>query len=728
MCKKSEANITLEDSIDKFNIVIAATFTADPLRDTLEYFMDKLNIPYNIDFAPYNQVLQQLIDPKSLFSLNTNGINIILIRFEDWFRYSSKTVGLEVKKELILNNSKELISVIKKKVENTMVPYFLCICPSSPETELEFFQTFDYVQNEFENIMSDTNKLDIIKYQQVNELYPVNKYYDEHTDRIAHLPYTEAFFTSLATLLARKIYTYYSTPYKVIVVDCDNTLWKGVCGESEIKDLEISSGYQKFQNFLEKKRLEGMLICICSKNNEEDVLKVFDSHPGMLLKRDSIVSWHCNWEPKSNNIKNISKKLGLSLESMIFIDDNPLECAEVRANCPEVLTLLFPDKDYEIQNFLNNIWPFDDRKVTKEDTKRTEFYRQNINRERLLNDSLCYADFLKGLELKVEFESATLSNISRVAQMTQRINQFNFTTIRRKENELEKLCLSNEYKCFVVSAKDRFGDYGIVGTVIIKLEQNEIIIDTFCLSCRALGRNIEHKMIAYISEYALKNKVENIVIPFIKSGKNSPAYNFLNSICTTKKVDEMKNIYTIPAKVGASLKDKVFENNNFKDESSNISEISSKNKTEDKKKESDFLAYIAKNLNHVNKIMKEVNAQKSSRTLKNDSGVLPVTPMEIELEKIWSEYLKLNNIGIHDEFFALGGTSILLIKILSKVKQVFDVEIPIETVFEGDFTISKLSREIIRHKLSKLDLNEVIKVLGDINLMPEHQIIKSLFI
>jgi len=700
----------------KINIALAATYTADPIIDTLGHFMDKLNIECEIKFAPYNQVLQQLLHPQSLFALNNGGVNVILIRFDDWYRYTSKTVGLKIKEELILNNSKEYIAAIKKAAENSAIPYFVCLCPPNPKSVPELNEVISQVEKDFEMRLAGISNLHIIRHDEINRLYPVKDYYDEYSDKMGHIPYTEAFFTSMAAMLARKIYAQVYTPYKVIVVDCDNTLWKGVCGENDLEDIEISSHYSGFQAFLEKKRSEGMLLCICSKNNAEDVYKVFDRHPGMILRKESVVSWQCNWENKSKNIKELSKKLGLALDSMIFIDDNPLECAEVRANCPEVLTLQFPDEDYGLQKFLDHVWPFDQRKITKEDQERTLFYKQNAQREQLQSQSSSYSEFLKSLNLEVQFERASPDNFSRISQLTLRTNQFNFTTIRRKESEIEKLCSAGEYECYAVSAKDRFGDYGMIGVLIFRIDSKEAVIDTFCLSCRALGRNIEHKMMGYVCECALERGAEKVIIPFIESGKNKPAFDFLVSIAGGKQLQDGHYTFVLPAREGIALKEMVCESNNREEKNTEV-------RLTNQAKITEALAYITYELNDVNKILKEVNSQNKKRAIENNSHVPPRTPMEKKLAEIWSEYLNLTDIGIHDEFFAIGGSSILLLRILSKVRQLYNVEISLETIFERDFTIASLSKEIAYQKLKKLDVSLIGEKLESMKSMLGEQAI-----
>ncbi len=729
MDEKRETHQSFDNTDKLIRIVVAATFMAEPIKDTLDYFMDKLNIQGKVIFASYNQVLQQLLDPKGLFASNSQGINIILIRFEDCYRYVSKTLELEIKKELVQKTAKEFIATMKQRAEKAATPYFICLCPSSPRAEMELEEVFIDIERNFEEEFSGFNHVSIIKQQEINRLYPVEEYYDEHTNRIAHIPYTEAYYTSLAAVLARKIYVQAAAPYKVIIVDCDNTLWKGVCGESGLTGIEISYPYGKFQDFLEQKRKEGMLICVCSKNNEEDVFEVFEKHPDMILKKESIVSWHCNWEPKSQNIRKLEQELGLAFDSMIFIDDNPLECAEVHANCPEILTLQFPKDDYEIRRFMDHVWPFEQRPVTKEDKARTLFYQQNSKREELQNNSSSYEGFLAGLNLEIKFEKAAKNNISRISQLTQRTNQFNFTTIRRSEREIEEIGLSEEAECFVISAKDRFGDYGMVGVIIFRMQPAETLIDTFCLSCRALGRNIEYKMLEYISAYSLEHGIESVKIPFIQSERNKPAFDFLNQVISNCiKTGEIHYNYVLSAREGILLSKAAKESQRsigkqaITDKQPANGEIVSVKPG----KTSEFLSYIVTNLNNVDKIAREINSQKTIQVLVDHSNVPPTTPVEIRLEEIWSEYLKINHIGINNDFFTLGGTSILLMRILSKVKKEFQVDISVKLAFEGDFTIAKLSKEIVCQKLKNIDINQLNQKMRSIEALSEKQMLHML--
>ena len=164
-------------------------------------------------------------------------------------------------------------------------------------------------------------------------------------------------YVAIGTTLFRALVSSNSQPLKVIVLDCDNTLWQGVCAEDGVLGISVTEGHRHLQEFAVEQMKSGMLICLCSKNNEKDVFQIFEQRKEMLLKREHFISWRLNWNQKSDNLKALAQELNLGLESFLLIDDNPVECAEVRINCPEVLTLQLPQKSETIPSFLNGIWP-----------------------------------------------------------------------------------------------------------------------------------------------------------------------------------------------------------------------------------------------------------------------------------------------------------------------------------------------------------------------------------
>jgi len=347
---------------------------------------------------------------------------------------------------------------------------------------------------------------------------------------LGKIPYTEEYFCALATALVRYAYSLFMPPYKVVVLDCDNTLWKGICGEDGPSGVEIDPPRRTLQEFLLQQRDSGMLLCMASKNNEQDVLDVFQQHPEMPLNLHHFISWRINWDSKADGLISLSKELGLGLDSFIFVDDNPKESAEVSERLPEVLSLTLPTQIEEPPHFLDHIWAFDHAVVTEEDRNRNVYYGQTQKFGNEIRKTTNLADFIANLQLHVNLVPLVPETLPRAAQLTQRTNQFNFTTIRRSEADLQILLTDGIHECFTVTVSDRFGDYGLVGLLIFSVHDTDLVIDTFLLSCRVLGRGVEHRVMAWLGEAALARNARFIDSAFVHTKKNSPARQFLESI------------------------------------------------------------------------------------------------------------------------------------------------------------------------------------------------------
>ncbi|MGC1376181.1 MAG: HAD-IIIC family phosphatase [Anaerolineales bacterium] len=516
-------------------LAVAASFTAEPLTESLNFWAKKLGLPLQVAFAPYNQVFQQLLDPVSLLGKNAQGANLVLLRFEDWLRFDERyhaEAGLsEINLVVLEKNLEAFVSALKAAANRSKVPCFVVICPpslrlSKDANYLSFYQRWERVQAALEPM----DGLYFISMEEMAARYPVENYADPQADKLGHIPYTTLFFTALGTMVMRKFHASQRPPYKVIVLDCDQTLWKGVCGEDGWNGIAITPQHRALQEFMLAQREAGMLLCLCSKNDETDVWNVFDRRSDMLLNRQHLVAWRINWQPKSENIRSLADELGLGLDSFIFVDDNPLECADLRARCPQVATLQLPDEIERIPRFLNNVWAFDHLKVTEADRNRSEQYRQNAERERLRQDAPTLDDFLASLELCVEIGEMTSEQTERVAQLTQRTNQFNTTTIRRGAHEITTLRQSGALECLTVQVRDRFGDYGLVGVMLFEQRAGHLWVDTFLLSCRVLGRGVEHKMLLRLGEIAQAIDASSVEIPYRPTSKNQPVLDFLNSV------------------------------------------------------------------------------------------------------------------------------------------------------------------------------------------------------
>lgn len=350
---------------------------------------------------------------------------------------------------------------------------------------------------------------------------------------------------------------------KILVLDCDNTLWGGVVGELgphkiEVNDHGIGRAYQDFQKKIKFLKERGLILAISSKNNENDVIEVFKKNKNMILKLDDFVSFKINWKEKSINIKEISEELNINLDSFVFWDDNPIEREKVKRNLNDVLV---PDISKDITNWPNeiiNMNCFGKPIITKEDLNKTKQYK---NRSLFLNDLKKYEkeeqEYLKSINMKATFQKVSNKSIARCVQMCEKTNQFNLTTIRHKEDFFKKNINSNNYIIETVSLKDDYGDHGTVGLYIVEINKKtkSALLNTFLMSCRILGRKLEFFMIQNLLINLSKHKISKLYAKYIKSKKNIIAQNFLVEsnftklkennyyIKTDQKFENVKNIF-----------------------------------------------------------------------------------------------------------------------------------------------------------------------------------------
>jgi FkbH-like protein len=532
-------------------IAIASTFTAESLRTTLSFWMDHWSSPLGIEFAPFDQVFQQLLDARSLLGRNTNGVNVVAIRVDDLLGVTEANAegpaALPAGREELPGIAADFIDAVAGAARSSPAPYLVCLCPGSPRHSPAAAAAIASIEHRLASALRGMTGVYVVTKDDVDALYPVANYYDAYGDRLTRTPFTDLFYAALSTLIARRIYALRAAPYKVVVLDCDHTLWSGECAIADGGEIELDAPRRFLQEFMVQQHAAGMLLCLCSKNNDHDVFAAFDKHPEMPLRPEHLVSWRINWQAKSANIEELARELGVDPASVVFIDDSPFECAEVRVNCPGVLTLQLPDAD-EIPSFLRHLWIFDRLNTTEADASRSQRYKQNQQRARVREEAGSLEAFLNNLQLRVTITAAEPAQWPRIAQLTQRTNQFNTTTIRRSESEIQHACARLE--CLTVSVVDRFGDYGLVGVVLFQAVQQVLVLETFLLSCRTLGRRVEHQMLAAVTGIARSRRLDRVDIHFMPTARNQPARDFLDEVAGgSARSDGDRWIYTVPSRV-----------------------------------------------------------------------------------------------------------------------------------------------------------------------------------
>ena len=708
-------------------IAIAASFTAETIAEPLAFWLDFLDITADIIFAPYNQLFQQLLDPTSLISTVRHGVSVILLRFGDWCQGLDLTSDAAVISQHLTHHSHQFAAAVHTFARRASAPLFICVCPEPPAiaADQHLMPLFEHLEAYLASEMRQLQNVWFMPVSDTMKSYPVAEYYDRRGDELGRIPFTSEFFAGIGTLIARMLYALYTPPHKVLVLDCDNTLWGGLCAEDGVNDIQLSPPYLALQQFVIRQHEAGMLICLCSKNNEDDVAAVFADRSGMLLSRDHIVTWRINWGLKSENIRSLAKELQLGLDSFVIIDDNPLECAEIQAACPEALTLQLPADTEQIPQFLAHVWAFDRLGVTEEDRQRTLRYKQNAAREHLRTESLTLEDFLEQLGLEVTISPVETSHYARVAQLIQRTNQFNTTTIRRSESDVRAFCQSLGGECLVVDVRDRFGDYGLVGAVLFKPDIDGLNIDTFLLSCRVLGKRIEHRVVARLGEIAQERGLDAVNICYIPSSRNQPALDFLNSLVAAVKQPLSEGFrYCLPADqaVGLTMQPTMMPMMATQDVLVQADSLASVRALPDIAAKATRLSRIARDFTSAEQISAAVEAwRRRVRDPNSDAFVAPRTPTEALLSDLWTQVLGLDRVSVYDNFFVLGGHSLVGTRLLSRICDAFQIELAQGVLFEAP-TIMQLAEVIEYQSISLLSDDELALCMHELDALSDDQV------
>lgn len=323
---------------------------------------------------------------------------------------------------------------------------------------------------------------------------------------------------------------------KCLVLDLDNTLWGGVLGEEGMTGIKIGGDYPGnaflyFQKALVALSKSGIILTICSKNNETDVLEVWEKNPFIVLKKEYISAYRINWQNKADNIMDLAKELNIGLDSFVFIDDNPSERELVKQMLPMVEVPDFPDKPYLLPSFFDSLVNdyFRVYTLTDEDKQKTLQYRANIRRAEEQAKFVDMESYFASLQLKITIEKLDSYNLSRIAQMTQKTNQFNLTTKRYTESDILSL-KDNGWHIYCIRVEDKFGDNGITGTIFLQPINEGWIIDSLLFSCRILGKGIEFAFMQSLLYHLKEKGYSNIEASYFSTLKNEQVSHFYDQL------------------------------------------------------------------------------------------------------------------------------------------------------------------------------------------------------
>jgi FkbH-like protein len=694
-------------------ILVAATFTATPLEGPLQFWLGQLGLAHQIAFAPYQQLFQNLLDPTGPLSQNRSGANVVLFRFED----------LDSNRDLrrIEEHTHELLDALVRAAGLFPAPLLVCACPPSSsflETR-EAQQMGERLSRDVSDRLASHPNLYLLSAHKIIARYQVTDVEDPVADRTGHVPYDAEFFTALSTQIVRLTVALERKPLKVIAFDCDNTLWTGVCGEDGPRGVRIDGGRRALQAFLRKRKQAGVLLAICSKNNEADVRETFTAHPEMILRWEDITAHRINWEAKSQNLLELAFELNLGLDTFVFLDDDAKECAEVKSEVPEVVTLQIPHRSDSLAAFLEHAWLFDQPKVlTPEDRQRTQLYAEQQERSRFEKQAANLREFLAGLRLEILFAPITAETLPRAAQLTQRTNQMNASLVRYNEAELGDALASNKKEAFTVTVSDRFGSYGLVGLVLFNDEKEALRIDNFLLSCRALGRGVEHKMLTHAAEIARERSKPIVKVDARRGPRNQPALQFLEVVCQAPLPPSEEFSIECPT---APLINLAFPDRRASGAVQPPPEFVSQPPA--KPLPQPRYQHIAESLSTAARIQAAISAARRDRTPgRRKAGAPPQNELQARLAAIWSSLLAIDEVGIDEDFFDLGGHSLLAVQLLSRIHQELAVELPDSVIYGEKLRIDNLARTIELQQLGVGDRSAYEAMLAEVESLSDEEV------
>ncbi len=533
------------NELPKLNIAVLQNIVVKPIELYLQYFAFQIGYNANVYYGEYDNILQESLDWKDL-EIDINDLDCILIFIK------LENISWDLSRNFCALSSEEVQNEISR-VQNYIASVFGGL--SNQTNAVILFQGFEYPAEPAFGII-DRQKMD----GQYNAIRKLNdyilallqaegnihfvdlnvccsrigsvNYYDHRYWHIGRAPYTKAGLEEIAFENIKFISAIKGKNKKCLVLDCDNTLWGGIVAEDGLTGIKLGktypgSPYYEFQQEIVNLYNRGVIIALCSKNNQQDVWDVFQKHPEMVLKEKHIAAWQINWNDKATNLRQISLDLNIGTDSMVFVDDSEFEINLIREVMPEVTTIHLPEKmATRYRQILTSYGLFDTITISEEDKKRGTMYKAEAGRKILKAEITDIESYYTSLEMVVEICFADEYAIPRISQLTQKTNQFNLTNRRYNEAEIKSFCDAEESDVIYLKVSDKFGDSGIVGTCILKYEGEKVKVDTFLLSCRVLGRGVEDAFIAQVLKLAKIRGTLYAIGEYYETSKNVQVKNF----------------------------------------------------------------------------------------------------------------------------------------------------------------------------------------------------------
>ncbi|MEN6461510.1 MAG: HAD-IIIC family phosphatase [Syntrophomonas sp.] len=551
-----EQNISFGQSA---NIYFLRNYTLEMIEPFIKWRLYKEKINPRVQFGDYDVIQQEILDINSCLHSSQPDLIVLSLIVDNLVPDypSTKIIPAEIIHQL------ESLFLMLKEHTSTLIAVNTFIPPFYQEYGLaqpENAVRLDYLVEELNQfirqyVANHSSQFILLDLNRYVRILGEEQSIDYRYWYLSRAPFKSAFLDMYAMDLINIIRALKGRTKKCVILDCDNTLWGGIIGEDGLAKIKLHNyeypgkAYYDFQKNIITLYERGVLIALCSKNNEEDVWEVLNQHPYSLIKRSHLAAWRVNWEDKVTNIKSIVEELNIGMDSIVFVDDSEVECDMIKQYLPEIQVMLVPKHLYTYPPLLLREGLFDTLSISSEDRLRTEMYQAEIKRKDEINNFESLDEYLASLHLTAFIHPIREEEIARVAQMTQKTNQFNLTTHRYSETDIKKLVQNPNADIFTLTVADKFGDYGLTGVFIGMGSDNIYQIDSLLLSCRILGRKLEYAFV----NHCLSNIKENRNIQFVQAEyiptiKNKQVSNFWDQIgFSVVKESEQKKQYHLYA-------------------------------------------------------------------------------------------------------------------------------------------------------------------------------------
>ena len=539
--------------LTKFKLAILRSFTVEPIVPLLRADAFAYGIDLEVHVGDFNTYVQDMLDSQSsLYRFAPNAV-VLAVRTDQaapelWRDFADLAPeAAQQAAERVVRGYEQWVGAFRKHSQAALIIHSL-ERPSTPslgvlDSQSETGQSglIRQINRELRRIAEGFHGVYGLDYDALVARHGSEHWHDERKWLTARLPIAAGYLLQMAREWMRFIVPLSGRTAKVLVVDLDNTLWGGVIGEDGMAGIKVGpeypgAAYQALQRALLDLSRKGILLAVCSKNNLDDAMEALEKHPGMLVRAKHFAALRINWTDKSQNLREIAQELNVGIDALAFFDDNPFEREQVRAALPEVTVIDLSNNDLpnndlpknplEYAAAVRNCAAFERLTLSAEDQQRTEMYAAQKQRAGAEQNFQSKEDFFRFLEQEAELEPVTDLTLARVAQLTQKTNQFNLTTRRYTEEQIAAMAKQPEWHIFSIRVRDRFGDHGLVGVAIAHDEGEQCEVDTFLLSCRVIGRTVETALLAHLAESARQRGHKRLVGWFLPTKKNAPARDF----------------------------------------------------------------------------------------------------------------------------------------------------------------------------------------------------------